>query len=47
MWFVGLVFSIIITMVLVPVVYSAFVRRSERNKQKALRNGFHFMENIN
>jgi len=42
----GLIFSTIITMVLVPVVYSIFVRRSEQRKKNIVRKKYHFMDNI-
>jgi len=40
----GLVFSTIVTMVIVPVMYGIFARRGERNKTKKLREQFHFMD---
>ncbi len=40
----GLVFSTIVTMVIVPVMYGIFSRRGERNKTDKVRKQFHFME---
>ncbi len=40
----GLVFSTIVTMVIVPVMYGVMSRRGERNKVEKLRKQFHFME---
>lgn len=42
----GLIFSTLITMILVPVVYSFFMRRSERRKLKKVRAQYHFMDEI-
>jgi HAE1 family hydrophobic/amphiphilic exporter-1 len=41
----GLVFSTIITMILIPVLYAAFSRRGERDRLKKVRERFKFMEN--
>jgi hydrophobic/amphiphilic exporter-1 (mainly G- bacteria), HAE1 family len=43
----GLVFSTIVTMVIVPVVYGAFGRRGERNKKKKVQKQLEFIENFN
>ncbi len=40
----GLIFSTIITMVIVPVVYRIFAHRGERNKKKKLESRFSFMD---
>lgn len=40
----GLVFSTIVTMVIVPVMYGIFARRGERNKVEKLRKQFRFMD---
>jgi HAE1 family hydrophobic/amphiphilic exporter-1 len=40
----GLVFSTIITMIIVPVMYAIFSRRGERDKEKLIRKQFHFMD---
>ena len=40
----GLVFSTIVTMVIVPVMYGVFARRGERNKVLRVRKQYHFME---
>ncbi len=40
----GLVFSTIVTMVIVPVMYGVFARRGERNKVEKLRKQYHFMD---
>jgi HAE1 family hydrophobic/amphiphilic exporter-1 len=40
----GLVFSTIITMVIVPVVYRSFASRGERNKKKELNKKFAFLD---
>ena len=40
----GLVFSTIVTMVIVPVMYGVFARRGERNKVDKLRKQYHFMD---
>ena len=40
----GLVFSTIVTMVLVPVMYGILARHGERNKRKTVIKQFHFME---
>ncbi len=40
----GLVFSTIVTMVIVPVMYGIFSVKGERNKVKKLRKQFHFIE---
>jgi HAE1 family hydrophobic/amphiphilic exporter-1 len=39
----GLVFSTLVTLVLVPVVYSVFARHGERNKSIAVYSGFDFI----
>ena len=41
----GLVFSTVVTMVFVPVVYSIMARKGERDKKMALRKKFDFMDN--
>ncbi len=41
----GLVFSTIVTMIIVPVMYALLTRSGERNKTKKLRKQFHFIEN--
>jgi HAE1 family hydrophobic/amphiphilic exporter-1 len=41
----GLIFSTIITMVIVPVAYRMFAASGERDKQKAIREKFKFMDN--
>jgi HAE1 family hydrophobic/amphiphilic exporter-1 len=40
----GLVFSTLITMIIVPVVYSIFARKGERDKKLAVRKRFIFMD---
>lgn len=40
----GLVFSTIVTMIIVPVMYAIFVRRGERDKKTKLRKRFQFMD---
>lgn len=40
----GLVFSTIVTMVIVPVMYALFSRRGERDKEGLVRKQFHFMD---
>lgn len=40
----GLVFSTIVTMVIVPVMYGIFARRGERNKVERVRKQYHFMD---
>jgi len=40
----GLVFSTIVTMVIVPVMYGIFARRGERNKIMRIRKQYHFMD---
>ena len=40
----GLIFSTIITMVIVPVVYRIFAHRGERNKKKKLESRYSFMD---
>lgn len=42
----GLVFSSLVTMVLVPVVYNLFSRRGERNRKKRFTLKYRFMNNI-
>ncbi len=39
----GLVFSTIVTMVLVPVMYGIFARRGERDRLQKLRRNFDFL----
>jgi HAE1 family hydrophobic/amphiphilic exporter-1 len=39
----GLVFSTIVTLVLVPVVYAIFAKRGERNKNLAVYSDFDFI----
>lgn len=41
----GLIFSTIVTMVIVPVMYGAMGRSGERNKQKKVRKQFEFISN--
>ncbi|MCF8362138.1 MAG: efflux RND transporter permease subunit [Prolixibacteraceae bacterium] len=41
----GLVFSTIVTMVLVPVIYALMARKGERDKKMAVRKKFVFMDN--
>ncbi len=41
----GLIFSTVVTMVIVPVMYSVFARSGERNKILHLRKKFKFLEN--
>ena len=40
----GLIFSTIVTMVIVPVMYGIFARKGERNKQLKVRKQFQFMD---
>lgn len=40
----GLVFSTIVTMILIPVLYAAFSRRGERNRMKKVHERYKFME---
>lgn len=42
----GLIFSTLVTMVLVPVVYNLFSRRGERNRKKRIMEKYKFMNNI-
>ncbi|MCK4664372.1 MAG: efflux RND transporter permease subunit [Bacteroidales bacterium] len=42
----GLIFSTMITMVLIPVTYSWFAGKGERNKKKSIRKKYKFMNNI-
>ncbi|MFC2120930.1 efflux RND transporter permease subunit [Bacteroidota bacterium] len=42
----GLIFSTLITMILVPVVYNLFSRRGERNRKKRISDKYTFMRNI-
>lgn len=41
----GLIFSTLVTMILVPVVYAMMARKGERDKQESLRKKFVFMDN--
>jgi HAE1 family hydrophobic/amphiphilic exporter-1 len=41
----GLVFSTIVTMVIVPVMYGIFARKGERDKLRKVRKQFHFLKN--
>jgi len=41
----GLIFSTIITMIIVPVIYRLFAAKGERDKKKDVRNKFKFMDN--
>jgi HAE1 family hydrophobic/amphiphilic exporter-1 len=41
----GLLFSTVITMVIVPVIYRMFATKGERNKSKDVRAQFNFMDN--
>jgi HAE1 family hydrophobic/amphiphilic exporter-1 len=41
----GLVFSTIVTMVIVPVMYGIFARKGERDKIMKVRKQYHFLEN--
>lgn len=43
----GLVFSTLVTLVLVPVVYAIFSRHGERNKNLSVYSDFDFMDNTN
>jgi HAE1 family hydrophobic/amphiphilic exporter-1 len=43
----GLIFSTIVTMILVPVIYRVFASRGERDKKKRLRMKFKFLNNQN
>jgi HAE1 family hydrophobic/amphiphilic exporter-1 len=40
----GLVFSTIVTMVIVPVMYAIFAKRGERDKKTKVRKRFIFMD---
>jgi HAE1 family hydrophobic/amphiphilic exporter-1 len=40
----GLIFSTIVTMIIVPVMYAVFARRGERDKKTRLRKRFIFMD---
>ena len=40
----GLVFSTIVTMIIVPVMYAIFARRGERDKKQLVRKRFMFMD---
>ncbi|MFC2138485.1 efflux RND transporter permease subunit, partial [Bacteroidota bacterium] len=42
----GLVFSTVVTMILVPVIYSIFVKRTEKTKKNHVRKRYQFMDNI-
>ncbi len=42
----GLIFSTLITMILVPVVYNMFSSRGERNKKKKFTEKYRFMNNV-
>lgn len=41
----GLVFSTLVTLLVVPVIYASFSKRGERNKNKMLRAKFSFLDN--
>ena len=41
----GLIFSTVITMIIVPVIYRVFAHKGERNKKKSIQNKFAFMDN--
>jgi len=41
----GLVFSTIVTMIIVPVMYAIVARRNERDKKQSVRSKFKFMDN--
>lgn len=43
----GLIFSTVVTLILVPVVYAIFARKGERNKSAALYSDFDFMNENN
>jgi HAE1 family hydrophobic/amphiphilic exporter-1 len=43
----GLIFSTVITMIIVPVMYALFSRRGERDKEGLVRKQFHFMDENN
>lgn len=43
----GLVFSTVVTMIIVPVMYALFSRRGERDKEGLVRKQFHFMDENN
>jgi len=40
----GLVFSTVVTMIIVPVIYAIMARRGERDKINSVRKKFHFLE---
>ena len=40
----GLIFSTLLTMIIIPVVYAIFARHGERDRVAALRKRFHFMD---
>ena len=42
----GLIFSTIVTLIIVPVIYAMTSRRGERNKLKHVRSKYVFMENV-
>lgn len=42
----GLVFSTLVTLILVPVIYSMSTRKGERNKMKSIRSRYLFMDDI-
>jgi HAE1 family hydrophobic/amphiphilic exporter-1 len=41
----GLIFSTIITLIIVPVGYNLMARKGEMNKKKQLEKQFHFLDN--
>jgi HAE1 family hydrophobic/amphiphilic exporter-1 len=43
----GLLFSTVVTLVIVPVVYAIFAKRGERNKNLAVYSEFDFMNGNN
>jgi len=40
----GLIFSTIVTMIIVPVVYRVFAAKGERDKQRSIRRKFDFLD---
>ncbi len=42
----GLVFSTLITMIIVPVIYRFFSAKGERNRKKEINKKFHFLDNM-
>jgi len=42
----GLIFSTLVTLIIVPVMYAILSKRGERDKESLVRKGFHFMDDL-